>query len=160
MNTFIFNLKDTTALSDSAVVELAKVVSGCQPMTEAETNCNDVTIVAIVCLAIVLVALIVSRAFLSFKSKEIEAEKAERESKEANSIRESERKQKADCLGKLLGFLEKNTIKEDYYIEIDKTIKTLRGIKSDESKLYIDVLKKYIEDGHITNQKKENENEE
>ena len=150
MNTFIFNLKDTTELSDSAVVELAKVVSGCQAVaTEAETNCNDVTIVAIVCLAIVLVALIVSRAFLSFKSKEIEAEKAERESKEANSIRESERKQKADCLGKLLNFLEKSNIKQED-----------GGQQEDGSQSYIDVLTNYIENGHITNQKKENENEE
>lgn len=59
MNTFIINLNDTIAMSDSAVVELAKVISTCQPcVQEAETNCNDVKIVAIVCGAIVLLAII------------------------------------------------------------------------------------------------------
>lgn len=45
-------------------------------------------------------------------------------------------------------------------MEIDKPIKTLKGIDSVESQLYINVLKKCIEDGCITNQKRKNENEE
>ena len=59
MNTFIINLNDTIAMSDSAIVELAKVISTCQPcVQEAETNCNDVKIVAIVCGMVVLLAII------------------------------------------------------------------------------------------------------
>ena len=59
MNTFIINLNDTIAMSDSAVVELAKVISTCQPcVKEAETNYYDVKIVAIVCGAIVILAFI------------------------------------------------------------------------------------------------------
>ena len=58
MSTFIINLNDTIAMSDSAVVELAKVISTCQPCVQvSKTNCNDVIIVAIICVAIVLVAL-------------------------------------------------------------------------------------------------------
>ena len=53
MSTFIINLNDTIAMSDSAVVELAKVINTCQPcVKEAETTCNDVVIVGIVCLTV------------------------------------------------------------------------------------------------------------
>ena len=56
MSTFIINLNDTIAMSDSAVVELAKLVSACQPCElEAQTNCNDVWIVVVVCATIVIV---------------------------------------------------------------------------------------------------------
>lgn len=38
MSTFIINLNDTIAMSDSAVVELTKVISNCQPyFQEVET---------------------------------------------------------------------------------------------------------------------------
>ena len=83
MSTFIINLNDTIALSDSAVVELAKVINTCQPcLREVETNCNDVKIVAIICIAIVIVALIARCAVLSWKDAEIKAANAEREAKE------------------------------------------------------------------------------
>ena len=53
MSTFIINLNDTIAMSDSAVVELAKVIGTCQPvMREAETNCQDVWIVVFICAAV------------------------------------------------------------------------------------------------------------
>ena len=56
MSTFIINLNDIIAMSDSAVVELAKLVSACQPCElEAQTNCNDVWIVVVVCATIVIV---------------------------------------------------------------------------------------------------------
>ena len=45
MSTFIINLNDTMAMSDSAVVELAKVISTCQScVQEAETNCNSAVV--------------------------------------------------------------------------------------------------------------------
>lgn len=155
MNTFIFNLKDTTALSDSAVVELVKVLTNSHPMaTEVETNCNDVTIVTIICLTIVFVALILGWGFWSLKNKEIKAEKNEQESKRTNSNKESARKLRADCIGKLLDFLEKNSSEERYDKENDCTIKTLRGIDSKESQIYINVLTSLINDGDIKSTKK------
>lgn len=56
MSTFIINLNDTITMSDSAVVELAKVINTCQPcVKEAQTNCNDVWIVVVVCATIAIV---------------------------------------------------------------------------------------------------------
>ena len=64
MSTFIINLSDTVALSDSTLIELAKVLNSCQPcIQEAATNYDDVRIVYVTCLAIVLVVLIASVAF-------------------------------------------------------------------------------------------------
>jgi uncharacterized protein HemX len=64
MNTFIVMLNDTVALSDSTLIELAKVTNSNYPcIQEAATNYDDVKIVYITCLAIVLVVLIASIAF-------------------------------------------------------------------------------------------------
>lgn len=108
MSTFIINLNDTIAMSDSAMVELAKVIGICQPcVQEAETNCHDVAIVAIVCVAIVLVALIVKWAVWSWKEAEQKTIETERKAKKEKEEEESKRKRKADCQGKLIDFLEK-----------------------------------------------------
>lgn len=108
MSTFIINLNDTIAMSDSAIVELAKVINTCQPcVQEAETNCKDVIIVAIICAAIVLVAVIAKWAVLSWKDAEKNAADAERKAKEEKEKEENKRKREADCQGKLIDFLEK-----------------------------------------------------
>lgn len=79
MNTFIINLNDTIAMSDSAVVELAKVINTCQPyISKNETSYNDVMIVAIVCVAIVLVALIAKWAICSWKDADTNVLREER----------------------------------------------------------------------------------
>ena len=143
MSTFIINLNDTIAMSDSAVVELAKVISTCQScvqeaetncnfavvelgkvigtcqscVQEAETNCEDVKIVAIICAAIVLVALIVKWAVCSWKKSEKDAVDAERKAKKEKEKEDSERKQKADLLGKHLDFLKENASKDEKWIE-------------------------------------------
>lgn len=123
MSTFIINLNDTIAMSDSAIVELAKVINTCQPcVQEAETNCYDVKIVAIICAAIVLVALIAKWALWSWKEAEQEASKAEREAKEEKEKVESERKLKADLLNKHLDFLKENASKDDKWIEEYKEV--------------------------------------
>ena len=133
MSTFIINLNDTIALSDSAVVELAKVINTCQPcLREVETNCNDVKIVAIICIAIVIVALIARCAVLSWKDAEIKAANAEREAKE-NEADIAKRKQKADLMDKYLDFLKSLTSCKEY-VSID-----------DYEKLRKEYLKKMIE---------------
>ena len=159
MSTFIINLNDTIALSDSAVVELAKVINTCQPcLREVETNCNDVKIVAIICIAIVIVALIARCAVLSWKDAEIKAANAEREAKE-NEADIAKRKQKADLRDKLVFFLEKNTTKEEYDENAGKMIKKQREFDSEECQYYIEVLKSLIKEEAIPNFNKQKDNE-
>lgn len=123
MSTFIINLNDTIAMSDSAIVELAKVVSTCQPcVQETETNCYDVIIVVFICAAIVLVALITKWAVLSWKDAEINAVNKERKEKEDKEKEDSKRKQKADLLGKHLDFLKENASKDEKWIEDYKEV--------------------------------------
>lgn len=56
MNTYIINLNDTIAMSDSLSVELVKDVNTCQPcFQEAETNLQDVWIAGFICATMVLV---------------------------------------------------------------------------------------------------------
>ena len=108
MSTFIINLNDTIAMSDSAIVELAKVINTCQPcVQEAGTNCNDIAIAGIICLAIVIIAIIAKGALESWKKAEQDAADAERKAKEEKEEVESKRKREADCQGKLIDFLEK-----------------------------------------------------
>lgn len=113
MSTFTINLNDTIAMSDSAVVELAKVINTCQPcVKEAETNCQDVWIAFIICLTIAVVAWIAKRGFLAWKNKEIEAADAERKAKETEADIAA-RKLKADAQGKLLDFLKEQVSSYD-----------------------------------------------
>lgn len=155
MSTFIINLSDTIAMSDSAVVELAKVINTCQPcVKEAQTNCNDVWIVVVICATFVIVALIVKWAILSWQKAVIKAEKDERAKKESEE-KIAERKQKADALRKLLDFLEKNTTTGEYSKEEGKRIKNLTAFTSKESQYYIDVLKTVVKGGDIPNFPKE-----
>lgn len=85
MSTFIINLNDTIAMSDSAVVELAKVISTCQPCVQkAETNCYEVMIVAIVCGAVVLLAIIAAIVISKWHKKEVEVRMTMEREKVAN----------------------------------------------------------------------------
>ena len=144
MNTFIINLNDTTALSDSIVTKVIKLSEACQPVvTEAETNCNDVMIVAFISVAIVLVALIAKWAVWSWKEAELMGAKNERGAKEKEDDI-AERKKKADALNKLVDYLEKNTVQERYDAEEGKRIKEEKGIGSEEGEYYIDVLRAVI----------------
>ena len=127
---FIVNFNDTIAMTDSAVVELAKIVSASNSC-EVETNWQDVVIVGIVCLAIIIVALIAKCAILSWKDAEQKAAKEERDARETEKAI-AERKQKADCLRKLLDFLEKRTSKKEEF-------------RDDESRYYIEVLQSQID---------------
>lgn len=151
MSTFIINLNDTITMSDSAVVELAKLVSACQPCElEAQTNCNDVWIVVVICATFVIVALIVTWAIWSWQKAVIKAEKDEREKKESED-KIAERKQKADALNKLIDYLGKNTVKEKYDAEEGKRIKEEKGLDSKEGRYYMGVLSAVITGNAIPN---------
>ena len=92
-------------MSDSAVVELAKVINTCQPcVKELGTNCNDVAIVGIICATIVAIALIAKRAIWSWQKAELAYKENERNEKEVKEQKDCTRKQKADLLNKLLDF--------------------------------------------------------
>ena len=87
MNTFIINLNDTIAMSDSAMVELAKVMGTCRPcVQEAEKNCHDVTIVAIICGAVVLLAIIAAIVITIWHNKEVK-NRREMETEKANNAK-------------------------------------------------------------------------
>ncbi len=149
MSTFIINLNDTTALSDSVIAKVIKLSDAFQPVvTEAETNCNDVMIVGIVCLAIVLVALIAKCTVRSWQKAGINAANVERNAKEKEADI-AERKKKADALNKLIDYLARNTSEEKYNDEAGKVIKTEKGLATDEGCYYLEVLRTVIEGGKI-----------
>lgn len=61
------SVNDTTALSDSTVIKLIKLMEPSLPCVhEVPSNCQDVTIVALVCGAIVLTTLIVAVSLLFY----------------------------------------------------------------------------------------------
>ena len=88
MSEIIDSLCGATASCDTLVVKVVKAADVvCQPIIkEAETSCNDVMIVGIICVAIVLVAWLAKSAILSWKDAEIDAAKEERGEKESEAV--------------------------------------------------------------------------
>ena len=71
MSTFIINLNDTIAMSDSTVVELAKVLGPCQACSQrVENSFNDVYITAIICASVIGAIIIACWAYMCFKKRE------------------------------------------------------------------------------------------
>lgn len=85
-----------------------------QKTYEAGTNCFDAAIVLFICVAFICVAFIAKCTFLSWKRKEIENAKLEREFKKDKEKEESERKQKAELLNKYLDFMKEVNAENDY----------------------------------------------
>ena len=85
-----------------------------QKTYEAGTNCCDVMIIGIICATIVILALIAQCAIMTWKGKEIAADKQEREFKKDKEKEESERKQKAELLNKYLDFMKEVNAENDY----------------------------------------------
>ena len=144
MSTFIINLNDTIAMSDSAIVELAKVVRGSESsVQEAATTWQDVTIVGFICLAVVLVVLIAKWATWSWKNAEIQAAKEERIAKEEKEREDCIRKQKADLLNKQIEFLKEYCYEVKEVPQGDggtKSQKTLKAMNSKEVEAYLKAL--------------------
>lgn len=157
MNTITICLNDTVALSDSTIIELAKVVNTCQSCMQGNpTNCNDVKIVAIICAAIIIAALIAWGIISTLKCKELCAnnqakqEKDAKEEKERINRTDADLKQrKIDLQNRLLTFLEKNTSKGDYNKDKQELLSTMKEITSKETQYYIKVLKALISDADI-----------
>lgn len=141
MNAIILNLNDTTALSDSAVVELVKAVNACQSrVMETETSCNDVIIAAIVCVAIVLVALIAKWAVWSWREAEIRILREIREEKTRNEQIEVKRKMLHTLIEKRIDALKNQAV-----IKNEKgDITGYKAFDSNEFKAYDNALEKYI----------------
>lgn len=97
MNIISINLNDTIALSDSTIIELAKLVNSCQPcIQDSPTNCQDVKVVAIICVTIVFVALIAKWAIWSWQNAVITSKEQERKDKDEKEVAECKRKLDAD----------------------------------------------------------------
>ena len=148
MSSIIINLNDTVAMSDSTLLEMAKIFDSCQPcVQEAATTCNDVKIVGVICATIILVTLIVCGVFCFLKCKESEEKNYERESKKLKEEKDYKRKQRADLIEKLLSVHQKRC---DYYL-IDKDGKRVDKDKNpmevDKNAVedYIKAIEKYIE---------------
>ena len=98
MSEIIDSLCGATASCDTLVVKVVKATDVvCQPIIkEAETSCNDVMIVGIICVAIVLVAIVAVFGFLYWKNMEIKADREEREFQKTKEKDECQRKQDAN----------------------------------------------------------------
>ena len=82
MNTISICLNDTVALSDSTIIELAKVVNSSQPcIHEAQTSCNDVIIVGTICGTIVLICTFLFIIALLWLRKKLKLDFNERNTK-------------------------------------------------------------------------------
>lgn len=162
MNTFILNPNDTIVMSDSIIVKAMRMSSTCQTcINETANNWADVEIARqISCTLITIVAICVA-GYILVKLIEIISKYCSEERKKKRDEEESSRKQKANLQDKLLSFIEKNTLREEYKKEEDKKekdkkekdkmIKVQKGIALGESLYYIDVLKALIEKKEIPN---------
>lgn len=131
MSAFILNLNDTIAMSDSMLVELAKVMNSCQPcVQEAETSCNDVKIVAIICVTIVLLALIAKWAICSWQNAVITSKKQERDDKESKEKEDSARKLDADKTSRDWQLADEKRKRE--YQLADEALKRKNAIEDEE----------------------------
>ncbi len=116
---------------------------------DAETNCKDVEIAKVICGAIVCVAAIIVLGSLLWRLMDHIFKGCQEGKKREHEVKEKERKQKADLQDKLIDFLEKNTTKEEYNADSDKSVKTLRELSSEESQYYIKVVSSLIDNQTI-----------
>ena len=141
MSTFIINLNDTIALSDSAVVELAKVINTCQPcLQETGANYNDVKIVAIICVTIVLVALIAKWAICSWKDANVSVLREERSERVRQEKEEAQRKMLHNLIEKRIDALKDRAVTKDK----DGKITGYKESTLDDFKAYDNALIEYI----------------
>lgn len=142
--TYILNPNDTIVLSDSIVMKVTDAYQAC--VNKAETNCNDVKIVFIICAAIVLVALIAMGIVWLRKWFELKILKEEFENKKKKEEEDSIRKQEATllekkleilkdlCYGKIEKKKDNNSSIQEYLKTIDKEIKALKECSQTQEK--------------------------
>lgn len=87
MSTFIINLNDTTVINDTVFAKVVKFSEVCQPVVmEAETNCKDVMIVAIICGAIILLSIIAAIVITLWHYKDMKIRMAQETEKTKNDM--------------------------------------------------------------------------
>lgn len=126
-------------IRDSVAMCVNKTAATCQPcVKEAETCCNDVVIVGIVCVTILLLAIISVFAFLKWKADERKIPASQ-----VNSCGDSgsNDKVKTEYINKLLKHFESLTVEEN-----------VAKYNKDGSKKYIKELKNLIKEGTVTDE--------
>lgn len=105
---------DVVILRDTIITNVVKVIDSCQPcVQEAETNCNDVIIVVIICLALCIVSCLGICKFFELKKEEREDKKTTDTEKRKNDVDDRIWKQQSDLIEKLLDFLKNEASKKD-----------------------------------------------
>lgn len=132
MSTLILNLNDTVAMSDSTLIELAKLVNASHPcVQEAATNWLDFAIAAIICVSVVVIACYGICRFFSNKEAERAAQENANEEKKTKDEADKKAKQKSDMTDKLVDFLKdqasskNNDAKPNVSLAIDDVCKYL-----------------------------------
>ena len=114
----------------------------CQSYVQnTEMNCDSIAIVVTICVTILIIAVVAMIIYYRLK-KECVA------TKHHNNGIKNER-MTPEYIERLLSFLEKYTLTEEYNKDLDKKIKSMKPIESDECQYYIKVLTNLIREGII-----------
>ena len=151
MSTSILNPNDTIVLSDSIIVKVTQTTETCQTcVNKVATNWADVKIAEQMSCAVITIVAICVAGYILVKLIEAISNYCSEERRKKRDEEESNRKQKAGLQDKLLSFIEKHTSQEEYNKEKDKVTKVQKGIDSNESQYYINVLRKLIDGKEIS----------
>ena len=108
MDTILFIIQDT--ITANAV----KVINSSQPcVQEAPTNCNDVLIVAIICIAIIIITWLGICKFFGFKKEERAARTSADNKKRENEVNDQKWKLQSNLIDKLLDFFKNKASEKD-----------------------------------------------
>lgn len=130
-------------IRDSVACCVRKTAEICQPcVKEAETNCLDVAIVFIICVAIALVAIYAIRRYFKWKDDERKALETAADNKRKYEMEDRKLKQKADLEDKLLSHL-----KDGAEIKRDEDGNEIAKFNPEASKEYTKVLNQMINGG-------------
>lgn len=144
MSTFIINLNDTVAFSDSTVIELAKLVNSSQPIIqEAATNSNGIWITSIICLTVVVLAGIVALVLHLENNRKCQHDEDVKKSKEAMKDI-GDLKQRVEKLENKFE-LPNDEKKADNFIEFCQNCKSFEDKMADKCiAIYEDLMKKRL----------------
>lgn len=130
-------------IRDSVACCVRKTAEICQPcVKEAETNCLDVAIVFIICVAIALVAIYAIRRYFKWKDDERKALETAADNKRKYEMEDRKLKQKADLEDKLLSHL-----KDSAEIKRDEDGNEIAKFNPEASKEYTKLLNQMINGG-------------
>ena len=136
-------------LRDTITTNVVKVVDSCQPcIQEAETNCQDVAIVGIICFTIIVIMMYGTRQFFKNKAKEREYQKG-RESQHRNwDVEDKNRKDTEERKKRNWQVVDQKYKRKDdllyKYLEFMKE-QTQEGEEKSNSNVYRQILEHLIE---------------